>query len=247
MTYDKVARGLRFLLLQVRNVGDPMREHEVGCFARALHCKSNQIRVVDLLAGAPPTKGLDTCDLVLLGGSGHYSATADEPWLHRTLEILQDVACRGKPLFASCWGFQAMARALGGRVVYDPANAELGTLPLRLTAAGLKDPIFNPLGATFRGQCGHEDHVVELPDNAVLLASSEKVKNQAYRLQGLPIYCTQFHPELRRDDLVARVRTYPEYMEKIAGIPLQAFIDRCADTPEVESLLLRFVHHVFTR
>jgi len=245
VTVDKVAGGLRFLLLQVRNSGDPMRDHEVRCFARALHCGIDQIRDFDLLSGVPTTRRVDTCDLVLLGGSGHYSATADEPWLHRSLTILRELADRGKPLFASCWGFQAMARALGGRVIRDPANAELGTLPLRLTAAGLRDPIFGPLGATFRGQCGHEDHVVELPAGAVLLASSDKVINQAYRLQDLPIYCTQFHPELRRDDLLARVRTYPEYIEKIAGIPLQAFVHRCADTPQSESLLLRFVHHVF--
>lgn len=236
---------LQYLLLQIRNGDDPMREHEVACFSRALHCDAQQVAVFDLLGGAPTQAELDRVDMLLLGGSGHYSAAGEGPWLEQALDALRTLHEQRKPTFASCWGFQAMARALGGRVINDLPNAEVGTVELVRTDAGRGDPVFGALSDPFHGQAGHEDHVVELPPDAVRLASSALVANQAYTFPDRPIYCTQFHPELRRDDLLRRVRAYPEYVERIAGVPYEVFAANCRETPETEALLLRFVEHVF--
>ncbi len=237
--------NLRYLLLQTRNPGDPMREAEVASFARSLDTEADRISVCDLLNELPSQRLLDACDVVLLGGSGHYSATGEGDWIERTLDGLRALCASGKPVFASCWGFQAIARALGGDVVKDLACSELGTRPLRLTSAGQADPVFGSLNGGFRGQMGHEDYVRELPPGVTLLASSDKVANQAYRVDGQPVYCTQFHPELNREDLLARVQVYPEYIERIAGLPVERFADMCEDTPETEALLVRFVRHFF--
>jgi GMP synthase (glutamine-hydrolysing) len=180
-------------------------------------------------------------DIVLLGGSGHYSAASNEAWLAPALEAMRELHALGKPTFASCWGFQAMARALGGTVVNDRSRAEVGTHRLRLTPAGLADPVFGPLGATFAAQMGHEDHVVELPPGATLLAVSERGVFQAYRLDDAPIYCTQFHPELRAGDLLRRLEAYPEYVELLAGVGYDEFARSLTETPEAEQLLGRFV------
>ncbi len=239
-----MTQSVRYLLLQVRDRGDPMRGHEVRCFVRALQCEPARLHVVDLLATAPESRQLARFDVVLLGGSGRYSAAGAGVWLDRALDALREIHARGQPTFASCWGFQAMARALGGRVEHDPRRAELGTLEVQLTPAGRQDPVFSPLGDTFRALAGHEDRVVELPADAILLASSSRVPNQAYCLPNRSIYCTQFHPELRRADLLARVRAYPEYVERIAGMPYDAFARACTETPQCEALLPRFVRHV---
>lgn len=236
---------LRYLLLQVRNPDDPMRGQEVRSFARALATTPEMIRVFDLLDGGVSLLELRDADVVLLGGSGHYSVTDDGPWLDRALDSLRVVYDSRKPTFASCWGFQAMARALGGRVIKDLERAEIGTLPVYLTDAGLADPVFGPLGKTFRGQMGHEDHVVELPPGATRLAYSDRVEFQAYRIDDRPIYCTQFHPELNCENLLERVRIYPEYIERIAGLPVDALGDMIEETPETEALLKRFVATVF--
>ena len=42
MMHDK----LRFMLFQVRNPDDAMREQEIDCFARAIGCDRNQIHVL---------------------------------------------------------------------------------------------------------------------------------------------------------------------------------------------------------
>lgn len=248
---------LRYLLLQTRNAGDPMAAQEVRCFARMLDCETDAIDVFDLLSAAPTSAKLQQADMILLGGSGHYSAAEKPPsepgrlrprtdaWLERALDSLREVHRITKPTFASCWGFQAMARAMGGRCIHDLPNAEIGTIQLMLTPAGRNDPLFGQLPPTFTAHAGHEDRVIELPPDAVLLASSARVREQAFRFIGRPIYCTQFHPELDRTAMQERVLTYPEYVTRIARMPFDDFLASMQETPEANSLLRRFVKLVF--
>ena len=235
---------IRFLLLQIRNADDPVRLQEVDSFAWALSCDSEQVTAWDLLSGGPDRRTLAKYDVVLIGGSGDYSVVSDEPWLAAALEVMREICRESKPTFASCWGFQAMACALGGHVVHDLARAEIGTHTLQTTEAGGQDPLFGPLGGEFRGQMGHEDRVDRLPEGAVLLATSSQVENQAYRFVDKPIYCTQFHPELNRRALLERLLQYPAYIERIAGVSADRFEKMVEEAPETEGLLKRFVQLV---
>jgi GMP synthase (glutamine-hydrolysing) len=239
-----MSQSVRFLLLQARDADDPMRAQEVRCFARALKCRPAQIATYDLLSGVPTRAQLDQADIVLLGGSGDYSVAEGGPWLPRALAAMQELYDWSKPTFASCWGFQALAKALGGEVVTDLSRAELGTHTVHLTPAGERDPLFAPLGKTFRAHMGHQDIVEQLPPNAVRLGSTAAVENQAFTFPGKPIYCTQFHPELNRAAVCQRVQAYPQYIERIAHTSLPAFLASCEDTPQAEALLPRFVEHV---
>lgn len=235
---------LRYLLLQVRDPDDPMREHEVRCFAAALRCSGEQIDIFDLLGGCPTPADLGREDVVLLGGSGDYSVSQGGPWLGPVLEAMTELRDLNKPTFASCWGFQAMALALGGHVIADPKRAEVGTHDVSLTDEGRADPIFGPLaeaGPTFPAQMGHNDVVIDLPEDAVLLATTS-LSNQAFHLPGRPIYCTQFHPELNRETLLDRLRQYPKYIKRITGLTYDDFVARhVAESPHTEHLLERFV------
>lgn len=218
-----------------------MCQQEVECFARALECRADQISVFDLISGVPTVAELDAVDVVLLGGSGDFSVAEGGPWLPAALEAMQELYELGKPTFASCWGFQAMAKALGGEVITDKHRAELGTVEVHLSDFGLSDPLFSPLGERFLAPMGHQDVVVRLPPEAILLASSEKVENQAFRLSAKPIYCTQFHPELNRRALLQRVEAYPWYVESITGETIEAFAESCQETPKTSQLLRRFI------
>ena len=227
--------------MQVRDPGDPMGPHEVAAFDRALRPLSARIDVFDLL-GRPLRKGdLAGADFVLLGGSGAYSAALGGPWLEMAMDSLRAVHGSGVPAFASCWGFQAMARAMGGRVVHDRATAEVGTHQLTLTDAGRADPLFGVLGPAFDAQMGHEDRVETLPARATLLASSAKVENQAYRFDDAPVYCTQFHPELDAKGLFSRFAAYPRYVADVAGMTMEELSAKVRETPAAAQLVRRFV------
>jgi len=231
---------IRYLLIQIRNADDPMLTQEIDCFARALGVPANQIETHDLLSGAASAKQLETTDAILIGGSGDYSVVQGGPWLPRALTFLRELVDIGKPLFASCWGFQALSKALGGEVVTDLNRAELGTLEVALTPEGKDDLVFGACGSSFLATMGHQDIVTKLPPGAIHLARTDRVENQAFRIAGKPIYGTQFHPELDLQAFLARVRAYPQYVESIVGKPYDEFERDCQETPKCNQLLARF-------
>lgn len=237
--------SLRYLLLQVRDPDDPIRLQEIDCFVWALQCQPEQIQMFDLLSGRPSPAQIKAADMVFLGGSGDYSVVQGGPWLEPALDAMRDLHALAKPTFASCWGFQAMAKALGGLVVTDMHRAELGTHHVSLTPAGEQDPLLRWLGTPFLGHMGHQDIVDRLPADAILLASTPRVENQAFQFADKPIYCTQFHPELTVIGMAERLRAYPEYVEKISGLSLDVFLQGLIETPNTNTLLRRFVHYVF--
>lgn len=229
----------RFLLLQARDRSDPIRRAEIDAFAWALGCEASQIAAANLVESPPAESAIAACDMVLIGGSGDYSAAGDPAetkWLDPALAILRRLYTLRKPAFGSCWGFQAFCRAMGGSCVHARERAELGPTQMRLTAAGAADPVFGTLPRTFLAHAGHEDRVDRLPPGATLLAGSKREAHQAIRFDA-PIYATQFHPELSAETLLSRVEAYPRYVEAIAGISLAEFGARLRETPEANSLL----------
>ena len=233
----------RYLLIQIRDADDPIRQQEVDCFATALGCAPEAIGTFDLLSTLLGEEHLDGYDMVVIGGSGRYSVTSEEAWLHQAMRSLQFLLESGKPTFASCWGFQALARAAGGKVTHDLEHAELGTHRVFLTEEGRRDPIFSQLPESFLTYMGHEDRVIELPPGAVSLATNDRVAQQAFRFEGRPVYCSQFHPELTLPTLHTRIEAYPEYCERIAKVPFEVFRQQCEPGPESESILQRFACH----
>ena len=237
---------LRCILLQVRDPDDPMSGHEIVSFERALAPRAVRIEIFDLLERLLTPRDLEGVDLVLMGGSGAYSAATGGAWFPTALDSLRTVHASGLPAFASCWGFQAMAVAMGGEVVNDRSRSEIGTHPLQLTAAGRDDPVFGHLNEDFKAQMGHEDLVKTLPPRSTLLASSARVTHQAYRFEDAPIYCTQFHPELDIAGIKARLSAYPRYLAEVTGETYEEVVAKLEETPETTRLLTRFVE-VFVR
>ncbi len=218
-----------------------MRPQEVTTFAEALETTEDKIATWDLLAGEPPPSILDAAHIVLVGGSGDYSAAANDPWLDAAFATMQNLYEQSKPTFASCWGFQAMGRALGGRTITDMERAELGVVTMQTTAEALGDVCFGWLGETFEAYQGHQDRVAELPPNAILLASSQRVPIQAFTFADRPIYATQFHPELSRRRFLERLYNYPEYIQKITGLSFEEFEANCAELTKPRGILDRFM------
>jgi GMP synthase (glutamine-hydrolysing) len=238
---------INYLLIQARQEKDPMRQHEQMCFARSLKCDIINIKCVDIIRENISKKELKKIDVVIVGGSGDFSIAKGGEWMPKVLDFMNYLYEYSKTTFASCWGFQAMARAKGGEVMHDLKEAELGTTELWLTEEGKKDDVFKNLPTKFFAQMGHEDIVKKLPKEAVLLASSKKVKNEAFKFKKKPIYCTQFHPELNKNDLKKRMEIYPEYVTKILGISQKEFLKtKCMDSTDTDQLMINFIRQYIT-
>ena len=236
--------SMSYLLFQIRDEDDPMKAQEVATFLEALKCDAAQLKTHDLLMGKPNRETLDQSDVVLVGGSGDYSAAGEGEWLERAMDALRELYELKKPTFASCWGFQAMARALGGTTITDLDGAELGTPVVRLTEAGQADPVFAASGSEFAVFQGHQDRVSQLPPGAVDLAKSETAPFQAFTFEDRPIYATQFHPELSRQRYLERIRHYPQYVENITGQSYDEFESSVGEATESRGLLERFIEYV---
>ncbi|MBX3275452.1 MAG: gamma-glutamyl-gamma-aminobutyrate hydrolase family protein [Sandaracinaceae bacterium] len=240
-------RSLRLLLLQARHASDPMRDHEHRCFADRTGLAPAQIVPHDLLSGPPTLAQVRAFDGLLMGGSGDFLVSqGDQPNFEPTLALLRDVVAARVPTFASCYGFQAMVHALGGEVIHDPENIEVGTFELSLTEEARRDELFGALPRRFVAQQGHKDRAARLPEGLVHLASSERAPYQALRVPGAPVWAVQFHPELDRDGSCTRYRHYLEnYSPELSPEEVEAAMASFEDSPEASALLGRFLRVVF--
>jgi len=230
----------RVLLLQIRDADDPMRPQELECFRRRMPRASVEAR--SLLFGRVPPEDLDPFDAVMVGGAGRYSCVANqEEWYLAACRTMEALLERGTPLFASCWGIQALGGVLGARVVHDPENREIGTFPIHLTGEGMDDPLFAGMPRSFPAQVGHQDRLDRVPPGAVLLAYSDRAPVQCFRMAGLPVYATQFHPEMNRAENLERLHVY-RHKYTFDEATFQAMVDSFQESPHTEPLMQRFLH-----
>ncbi len=235
---------MRFRLLQAREPGDQVKAEERAAFAKRLDVDVQAIEPHDLLQGnnsfAAVTEGVD---VVLVGGSGAFGMTSKTPWMQGFVDVLGEIADRGFPMFASCFGFQGLVVALGGEVLPDDASSEVGTYTMQLLPRGEVDPLFGLLPSTFNAQLGHKDRAFEFPEHLDNCVSSERCPYQALRVHGKPVYATQFHPELTYEDNKLRFSRYYDMYKKAFGDEEAERMMRegFRPSPEANSMLKMYV------
>lgn len=237
----RVFDDIRILLVQARSTSD-IEIQEQECFLERCRIRPSQMDVVSVLRDDLDAKLFDEVDALMIGGAGEYSAAENYSWMPALLDFIRYAYEVRFPTFGSCWGHQLIARALGGEVVHDSDLAEMGCHPVSLTGAGQRDRLFGPFPKRFLANMGHHDRVTVLPPKAVELARSDTQPYQAFRIDGRPMYGTQFHSELDATRERQRLYRYREnYPEIAADEAFQAVLDNLAETSEVDHLLHDFL------
>lgn len=234
--------ALQFRLLQARDATDSAREEEHVAFADFLGVPLESVHAFDLLTADITVENvMDGVDAILVGGSGAYGVTDTVPWMKRYIDCLGGLAEHGFPMFASCFGFQGLAMALGATVRPDPDGAEVGTYEISLTPEGQADPLFGTLPEQFMAQQGHKDRALELPAGCEWLARSNRCPYQAIRYEDSLIYATQFHPELDGAAQSSRFRNYFDLYKGVYGeARAREILDEICPSPEANGLLRSF-------
>ncbi len=130
--------------------------------------------------------------VIILGGAMGVNDSPPPAELIKVQALLRQLKQRQLPCLAICLGAQLLAATFGG-TVHSQRNQEKGCQLVSLTAAGLADPLFAGLPATFAVFHWHNDSF-DLPATAVHLASSPRCPGQALRYGQ--IWGVQFHPEI---------------------------------------------------
>ena len=130
----------------------------------------------------PLPSGPTECDAWIVSGSAD-SAYDDLAWIAPVEQFVRDLVVADVPLVAICFGHQLLAQALGGRVAKSNDGWGVGVHEYQLTDAG-----------SVRLIASHQDQVVELPDGAVVVATTAHCPFAAYTF-GPRVLAIQPHPE----------------------------------------------------
>jgi len=115
------------------------------------------------------------------------------------------------PVFGICYGFQAMAQALGGTVERTGLREYGGTL-LRVTESGA---LFSGLPAEQSVWMSHGDSVSVAPAGFLVTATSDGAPVAAFESVGRRLAGVQFHPEVLHSEHGQRV--LERFLYDIAG------------------------------
>lgn len=138
--------------------------------------------------------------LVLLGGGLMPDDDERAPWLAQERRLARQAIDADLPTLGVCLGGQLLAHVAGGEVRASFGPKERGATAITTSAEGQADPVLGALGTGASMIENHQDMITALPPGAVLLASSDAVAHQAFRL-GAHVRGLQFHPEVGADDL----------------------------------------------
>jgi len=154
-----------------------------------------------------PPENISSFKAVILSGSPFSVRSEDPP--HPDLS-----AIKGKiPLLGVCYGAQYLAHFFGGKV--SPSDTrEYGRA--HLSVVDPSTSFFKDVSQDSQVWMSHADTILNLPDGAELLASTEDVQNAAFRIKDEETYAIQFHPEVYH--LTEGKQILENFLVHIAGV-----------------------------
>ncbi|MEO6702189.1 MAG: type 1 glutamine amidotransferase [Jatrophihabitantaceae bacterium] len=164
-----------------------------GIYGEILTETGWQVSTRALYLGAELDDIAEVDGIVVMGGPMSADDAAAYPWLITEKLLLGNAVRAGTPVFGVCLGAQLLAASLGGRI-HRAARPEFGLSQVWPTADAAADPLFFDLAPATAVFHWHGDSF-ELPPGATLLATSEPVRHQAFRVAE-HAYGLQFHAEL---------------------------------------------------
>jgi GMP synthase-like glutamine amidotransferase len=133
----------------------PRRRRPDGRAGAPLLRETSGLARIDIVRASiePLDRKVLDADVVFFGGSGRTAcSTTCRGFAVRWISFRRS-SRPARPAWASCFGYQGLALALGGEVVHDMDRQRLGVYRIHREPSG--DPLFSVLPPTFYAQLGH--------------------------------------------------------------------------------------------
>ncbi len=154
----------------------------------APHMPGSVFQHFDLVEGEFPADPTAFDGVVITGSSANV--TENPPWLAQLLAHIRQIDAAKIKLFAVCFGHQAVAVALGGRVEFR--DVVLGSPAMQILE---RQDWMVPFLEAPRIFAGNFQQVIDLPKSMKLIGTSASCRN-VMAVKGDHILSLQFHPEL---------------------------------------------------
>lgn len=181
---------------------------------------------VSIVKGAP-LPDARAAGAVLYTGSpaGVYE---DHPWMGPLMDFIREAAAARTPQVGICFGHQAMAEALGGKVEKSEKGWGVGRHRYDiLSAPGWAGQAPPAMGIAV----SHQDQVVIRPEDADIIARSDFTEYAGLSYRNFPAISFQCHPEFEPGFAAAlygarRGASLPEEVADAAVASLEGACDR---------------------
>lgn len=193
-----------------------------------------QTTAFEVHKGIEPTE-LHEFDGYLLTGS-RRSVYDEDPWIERLLDLIRRIHSAQIKTVGICFGHQAIAQALGGRVVNWPDGWGVGVHTYDTAWAQLDGEDTNAGKVSLL--CCHQDQVVELPPGAQRILTSDFCVNAGFTIDD-HMLALQPHPEFSTSYLECILRVIEE---RVGSRSIKAFesLKREPDNAQIAESIARF-------
>jgi len=134
---------------------------------------------------------IDAHDAYIITGSP-ASVNDSHPWISKLYEFIRELHAHQRPTVGICFGHQAIANALGGKIASNPSGWSLGMEPTEFSATL---EWMQPTLSSLNLYSAHTEQVVKLPNSATIIGTNKNCLNAAFVI-GRHIMTTQYHPEM---------------------------------------------------
>lgn len=175
-------------------------------------------------------------DGFIIGGSP-ASVHDDLPWIGTLITLIQQIYIAKIPLFGACFGHQAIALALGGKVERSSHGWGHGLIENKVTSEvpWMKTKSLK----SYSLYASHIDQVTHLPKDAITIATSENCKTSSYRV-GTTVFTTQHHPEMSHDFFNALISELSDYVGQYNTQKAQESLKKPADKKMFAEQIAKF-------
>ncbi len=236
--------SLKLLLLQIRDQPRVRRE-EHASFCDYSGLEPDQLDIHNTFD--KPRFGpeiLEGYDALIVGGASEASVLEPDnyPFVGASIALMRHCIELDFPVFASCFGFQLAVLALGGTIIRDERDFEIGTVAISLDPVAAQDPIFCDVPDGFAAVSVHRERSKACPPGATRLAFTQACCH-AFKVDGSQFWAFQFHPEVDRARLVERLTIFKQHYTD-GDDHLEQVLANAEETPFSNALVGKFVDRI---